>query len=82
MKCVSLWHGVAELLRSPSGVFATLCLLCLTVLSWHLGMGWATAAAAAWTAFFTIVPAALGYFEHKETLKQMDQPPPPDRGTL
>lgn len=74
---MSIITGVKLLLESPSGAFSLLCLLSLCVLSWHLGIAWATAAAAAWAAFFGIVPSALGYFEHRETLAQMNLPPPP-----
>src|SRR5579871_5150802 len=74
---MNIFTGIYRLITSPSGFFSLLCLAALTVLSWHLGVAWVTAAAAAWTAFFAIIPAALGYFEHKETLAQMQQPAPP-----
>lgn len=71
---MNIFTGVYRLITSPSGFFSLLCLAVLSVLSWHLGVAWATAAATAWGAFFAIIPAALGYFEHKETLAQMQQP--------
>jgi hypothetical protein len=74
---MKIFTGIYELITSPSGFFALLSLAVLSVLSWHLGVAWVTAAAAAWSAFFAIIPAALGYFEHKETMFQLQQPPPP-----
>lgn len=70
---MNIFTGIYQLITSPSGFFALLCLVVLSVLSWHLGVAWVTAAATAWSAFFAIIPAALGYFEHKETLMQMQQ---------
>lgn len=80
MKSISLWHGLAELLRSPSGVFSLVSLAAISVVTYHapaIGAG-------AFVAFFAVVPTALGYFEHKETMKQMDNDPllPPDKGKL
>lgn len=69
---MNIFTGIYQLITSPSGIFALLCLIVLSTLSWHLGIAWVTAAAAAWSAFFAIIPAALGYFEHKETLAQMN----------
>lgn len=66
---MNLLTGLYQLVTSPSGIFGLLCLLCLTVLSWHLH----DSMVMAWAAFFGIVPTALGYFEHKETLQQMQQ---------
>lgn len=74
---MSIFSGIYRLVTSPSGFFSLLCLAVLSVLSWHLGVAWATAAATAWGAFFAIIPAALGYFEHKETLAQMQSQQPP-----
>ena len=74
---MNIFTGAYRLITSPSGFFSLLCLAVLSVLSWHLGVAWATAAATAWGAFFAIIPAALGYFEHKETLAQMQQSQPP-----
>lgn len=74
---MNIFTGIYRLITSPSGFFSLLCLAVLSVLSWHLGVAWATAAATAWGAFFAIIPAALGYFEHKETLAQMQSQQPP-----
>lgn len=73
---MSIFNGIYQLITSPSGFFALLSLAVLTVLSWHLGVAWVTAAATAWSAFFAIIPAALGYFEHKETMAQIQQSVP------
>jgi hypothetical protein len=73
---MNIFTGVYQLITSPSGIFSLLCLGVLSVLSWHLGIAWVTAAAAAWSAFFAVIPAALGYFEHKETMAQMQSPFP------
>jgi hypothetical protein len=67
---MNIFNGIYQLITSPSGIFSLISLAVLTVLSWHLGVAWVTAAAAAWAAFFAIIPAALGYFEHREQLYQ------------
>jgi hypothetical protein len=69
---MNFFTGIYQLITSPSGFFALLCLAVLSILSWHLGTAWVMAAATAWSAFFAIIPAALGYFEHKEQLAQMN----------
>lgn len=59
--------GLAQLIESPSGIFSLISLAVIAAVTWHqpsIGSG-------AFIAFFGIVPAALGYFEHKETLAQM-----------
>lgn len=66
---MSIFSGISQLIQSPSGVFSLLSLMVLSILTWHdPSMG-----SAAWVAFFGVVPSALGYFEHKETLAQMTQ---------
>lgn len=74
---MNIFTGLYRLITSPSGVFSLLSLAILTVLSWKLGIAWATAAGMAWAAFFAIIPASLGYFEHKERLVQWQQPTNP-----
>jgi hypothetical protein len=67
---MKLLKGCIELIESPSGVFSLISLAVIAVVTWHapsIGSG-------AFMAFFGIVPAALGYFEHKETMVQMQQP--------
>lgn len=79
---VKILNGIYLLITSPSGIFSLLCLGCLTFLACYLRdpmMG-------AFAAFFAIVPACLGYYEHKERLLQNQLPPPPsnlpERGQL
>lgn len=78
MKSVSLWHGLAELLRSPSGLFALLSLMAVTIVTFKQP----AVGGVAFAAFFPVVVSMLAWTEHKEALKQMDQPAPPDRGQL
>jgi hypothetical protein len=69
-------NGISQLLDSPSGTFSLICLAAISIVTWHspaIGAG-------AFVAFFGVVPPALGYFEHKETLAQMNLPS--DRGQL
>lgn len=67
---ISLWHGLAELLRSPSGLFALLSLLVISVVT----LKQPSVGAGAFVAFFAIVPAVLAWVEHKEALAQINQP--------
>ena len=69
---MKLLTGITQLIESPSGIFALLCLATLSVVTWHLGA--LAGMVAAWVAFFGMVPTALGYFEHKETLAALTQP--------
>jgi hypothetical protein len=75
---MNIFNGLGELITSPSGIFSLISLVVLSVLTWHFP---AYMGGAPWCAFFGIIPAALGYFEHKETLAQMSlsqqTPPPP-----
>lgn len=66
---MKLLNGISELLQSPSGVFA---LLCLGIMTWKA----AVLGAGVFIAFFGVVPAILAYVEHKEQLQlnaQADQ---------
>jgi hypothetical protein len=73
---ISLWHGLAELLRSPSGLFALLSLIAVTIVT----LKQPSVGGVAFAAFFPVVVSILAYVEHKETMKQMEQPP--GRGSL
>ena len=64
---MKLLLGLTQLVESPSGIFSLICLAILTGLSIHSP----STMVAAWVAFFGIIPTALGYFEHKETLAQI-----------
>jgi hypothetical protein len=73
---ISLWHGCAELLRSPSGVFSLLTLVAISVVTWHSP----SVGGAAFVGFCSIIPALLGWTEHKEQLASMIQiQPAPDQ---
>lgn len=65
MKTESLWHGMAELLRSPSGVFALLSLMAISIVTWKQP----TVGGGAFIAFFPIVCALLTLAEHRETMQ-------------
>ena len=65
-----LTFGCAELLRSPSGVFALICLVVLGVTAWHTG------SVVALAAFAGVIPAVLALAENRETLNQMSKPQP------
>lgn len=67
-----LVNGIVELLNSPSGVFSLLCLISISIITWHapvIGVG-------GFVAFFGVVPAVLALVEHRETMAQMNQPQP------
>lgn len=67
--------GLYLLLQSPSGWFSIATLIAVT----YVTIKQPSVGGMAMAAFVSIIPAALGYFEHKET---MAQPPPPQRGIL
>lgn len=69
--------GLYLLCQSPSGIFACFCLTALSVVTWHLGA--VGAMAAAWSAFFAVVPAILIFAEHKEQMQTnlINNPQPP-----
>jgi hypothetical protein len=70
---MNIFNGLKELVTSPSGIFSLICLSVLTFLTikFPSAMG-----GAPWVAFFGIIPAALGYFEHAETMLAAQQNPP------
>jgi uncharacterized membrane protein len=65
-------EGIKELLASPSGAFSLLVLLAISVVS----LKQPTIGGVALAAFAGVVPACLGYFEHKEQMSQYVPPPP------
>lgn len=65
---MKLFTGIAQLIESPSGIFALLCLVALSILTWII-----PAMATAWIPFFGIVPAVLAIVEHRETLAAIQQ---------
>lgn len=75
--------GIAQLLESPSGVFALLTLFAITLVT----LKQPSVGGSAFAAFVAVVPTILTWVEHKETILQMSQsasvaaplpPPPPD----
>ena len=65
--------GTCQLLQSPSGVFGLLTLLAITLVTFKQPAVGGTAFAA----FCAIIPAALGFFEHRETMAGVTSPPLP-----
>lgn len=66
---MNILSGISQLLQSPSGVFSLLSLVAISLVTWHapaIGAG-------AFVAFFSIVPTALGIFEHREQMAQIAQ---------
>jgi hypothetical protein len=63
---VSLWHGWAELLRSPSGVFALISLIAVSIVTWHSP----SVGGIAFAAFFPVVVSLLAWCEHKEQMQR------------
>ena len=66
---MKILEGLVLLLQSPSGIFALLTLIAISVVSFHNP----TIGSAAFTAFVAIIPAILAIVEHRETLAQMAQ---------
>ncbi len=67
--------GFYSLLQSPSGAFSLLVLLCITLVTLKMP----SVGGVAFAAFCSVIPVALGFFEHKETMAGLPQvlPPPP-----
>jgi hypothetical protein len=60
----SVLLGTFQLIQSPSGIFALLTLAAITLVT----LKQPSVGGSAFTAFCAIIPAALGFFEHKETM--------------
>jgi len=65
--------GTFQLLQSPSGVFGLLTLFAITLVT----IKQPSVGGTAFTAFCAIIPAALGFFEHKEAMAGINSPPIP-----
>lgn len=61
--------GIYLLLRSPSGIFALISLVCVT----YVTIKQPAVGGVAFAAFFPVVISLLAYCEHKETLAAMQQ---------
>jgi hypothetical protein len=80
IKCLIKYPGILlgtfQLLQSPSGVFGLLTLFAITLVT----IKQPSVGGTAFVAFCAIIPAALGFFEHKEQMLQIQQsvlvPPP------
>ena len=64
--------GAKELLASPSGLFSLLTLVAITLVTWHQP----AVGSASLASFCAIIPAALGFFEHREAMAQIVPPVP------
>jgi hypothetical protein len=59
--------GLYELITSPSGLFAIMCLIALSIVTWHVA-----GLAIAWTGFFAVVPGILAICEHREQMATLN----------
>ncbi len=82
------FNGFKELMNSPSGFFALLSLLVISIVT----LKQPSVGGVAFAAFFPVTVSLLAWCEHKETMAQIAQSPPtlpvplalalPDKATL